>query len=102
MVIKLVPEPVGVPSPIWIVSAPATVPAPVPILIRSTTPGAWAPVAPIEIVRAAAGAMLPKPMTVARVLFPKVKLAVPAVPTPDKIATLSAVPAPAPFPILMV
>jgi len=67
---------------------PATVVGFVAILMVSTKPLAVPVLLPMLIVRAAAGLILPRPIVVTRVLLPRARVAVPAVPTPDKILTV--------------
>jgi len=96
-----VPAPVGVPLAILTVLPAATVVALVAMLMVSTKPFAVPVLFPIAIVRAVAGLMLPNEMAVTRVLLPMLSVAIPAVPTPDKILTAE-VAAVAPFAMLIV
>lgn len=96
-----VPTPVGVPLAILTVLPPATVVGLVAILIVSINPFATPVALPMLIVRAAAALMLPRLILVTRVLLPKLRVAIPAVPTPERILTVVAA-AVAPLEMLIV
>jgi len=88
IVTRLVPAPVGVPLAMLTVLPPATVVALVAMLIVSITVLPVPVLLPRLIVRAAAGSTLPRLMPVTRVLLPRFKVAIPAVPPPERMLTL--------------
>lgn len=101
--IKLVPDPVGAVSPIWIVLPPATDVEPVPMFSVST-PTELAPVPKFNVL-AASAATLPTSIWVTRSLLPNSKVAVPAEPAePERMLTFIALEAldMLPLPMLIV
>ena len=88
IVTRFVPEPVGVPSAMCTVLPPATVVGLVAMLIVSTKPLPVPVVLPMAIVRAAAGLLLPSDIAVTRLLLPRLNVAVPPLPLPERIPTV--------------